>query len=407
MMAEQDDKIWHDALEGTFRKRTVKQAEQSPQAPAPRVNGLSAEDIKAQANLNAMLDGPAPAPAPKPKAKGMFHPMTATEATKGRDLQWKFKNLVPRTGFGQICAKSKEAKTFLALAMCEALVDGASFFGFKVQYKAPVVFVCLEGEGGFRRRIRALEKWREIHGKPPLPPEMLFVIDEHFAINNPTHVKELAAVCPKDSLIVVDTQNASAPLVDLNSSKEMGGILQGAKELKQLTGGFVFLIAHEGHNAQGRPIGISTQLPNCDTFISVSSSKGGGRKWKLGKMKDAEDGMEFSFRLEKVDLGLDENGDPVVSCVAVPAETKDENLLTGPQLLLFDLLKKALRKNNGDPVNEDKLKAVFRTKYKNGDLKEESVERAFRRAKNDLIALGLIVVTDGYYRTKSTPDTDK
>ena len=345
----------------------------------------------------------------KTQSEPMFHLLTADEATQGKDLEWKIKNLVPRTGMGQICGQSRGAKTFFAMALCEAIVDGSQdFYGFKVQHKDPVVFICLEGEGGFRRRIKALEKWRAMHGKEPLPPEMRFIIGEHFAINNDKQVKALAALCPKNALIIIDTQNASAPIIDVNSTKDMGGIIQGAKTLKEITDGFVFLIAHEGLSATGRPMGSSVQIPNCDTLISVSCSQKKG-EWKVGKMKDAEDGMKFSFRLEVVELGEDEDGETVTSCVAVPSDApRPRKGLSVPQKLILDILKKAVKKSETKTVFENDLRDKFRTNYRtNRDCKEGSTDRAFRRAFDDLKSLGMIDLTNGVCSLKELSDTDK
>ena len=37
-------------------------------------------------------------------------------------------------------------------------------------------------------------------------------------------------------------------------------------------------------------------------------------------MKDGEDGLRFGFKLEVVDLGVDEDGDLITSCVAIEAD---------------------------------------------------------------------------------------
>jgi hypothetical protein len=46
----------------------------------------------------------------------------------------------------------------------------------------------------------------------------------------------------------------------------------------------------------------------------------GRREIVIEKMKDGEDGLRWPFKLEVVDLGIDEDGDPITSCVVVEAE---------------------------------------------------------------------------------------
>ena len=42
-----------------------------------------------------------------------------------------------------------------------------------------------------------------------------------------------------------------------------------------------------------------------------------GRLWKSTKVKDGAAGVEVNFDLKVVNLGTDEDGDPITSCVAV------------------------------------------------------------------------------------------
>lgn len=54
-----------------------------------------------------------------------------------------------------------------------------------------------------------------------------------------------------------------------------------------------------------------------DVVIEVRSDTS-GKTWTVDKSKDAEPGSPRAFRLERINLGLDGNGDMRSSCVAVP-----------------------------------------------------------------------------------------
>jgi hypothetical protein len=57
-----------------------------------------------------------------------------------------------------------------------------------------------------------------------------------------------------------------------------------------------------------------------DTSLLVSSDIDSGiRTLRCVKQKDGEDGWQSQFKLEVVELGVDEDGDPVTSCVIVEA----------------------------------------------------------------------------------------
>jgi len=341
----------------------------------------------------------------KQAKKVRYHLLTAAEATQGNTLEWKFKNLIPSVGVGQVSGQSRAGKTFVLLSLAEALADGAySWFGFKIPKACPVVYVCLEGEAGFRRRIQALEQFRKEERKPPLPDTLRFVIYEDFAIDKTKDVQDLAAVCPEGALVVIDTQNASAPLVDENSTQGVGAIIQGAKNIAKRIKGFVLLVAHEGLNAQGRPRGSSAQIPAWDTFISVSKS-GDNRYWQGLKVKDAEETEKFGFRLRQVGLGHDEDGDPIISCVALPCDSQVEDKpLTNSEQYALDSLKKAIEQNMGKPVDIEAWRPVFYAgHHADNDAKKRT---AFSRARQNLISRKAIFVNNNVYSVNTTIDAD-
>lgn len=55
-------------------------------------------------------------------------------------------------------------------------------------------------------------------------------------------------------------------------------------------------------------------------LLHRSGKNGNRREWITRKVKDGMDGQHFPFRLALIDLGEDEDGDRVTSCVAVPDE---------------------------------------------------------------------------------------
>ena len=339
----------------------------------------------------------------KQAKKVRYHLLTAAEATQGNTLEWKFKNLLPSVGVGQVSGQSRAGKTFVLLSMAEALADGAySWFGFKIPKACPVVYVCLEGEAGFRRRIQALEQFREEEKKPPLPDSLRFVIYEDFAINKKADVDDLAKVCPKGALVIVDTQNASAPFIDENTSQGIGEVIAGAKALSKAIGGFVLLVAHEGLNAQGRPRGSSAQIPAWDTFISVSKS-GDNRYWQGLKVKDAEETKKFGFRLRQVGLGHDEDDDPIISCVALPCDSQTEDKpLTKSEQYGLESLKKAIEQNMGKPVGIEVWRPVFYEGHTADTTDKKRV--AFNRVRDGLASKKAISVHNDVYAIADQAD---
>jgi hypothetical protein len=222
-------------------------------------------------------------------------------------LNWVIKGILPATGLAAIFGPSASGKSFLALDAAAAIANGAPWFGHRTQI-APVIYIALEGEAGYRSRVLA---WEREHGQP-LHTQMSFLM-QSFKINDPQDVADLIAVAPQGSVIFIDTLNRAAPTADENSSRDMGEILEGAKALQAATNGLVVLIHHTGKDASKGARGHSSFFAALDGAVSVDRGAP-GRSWSVAKAKDGEDGLSYPFRLKHHVLGVDSDGDEISSC---------------------------------------------------------------------------------------------
>jgi putative DNA primase/helicase len=226
---------------------------------------------------------------------------------------WRIRNILPTTGLASIYGPSTSGKSFLALDMAAAIASGQSWFGQRVR-PAPVVYVALEGEAGFRLRICA---WETAHDCS-MPDQLFFLILQPFKLTDPIDVAELANVCPQGSVIIIDTLNRSAPTANENESHDMGLILESSKRLQHLTNSLVILIHHTGKDESRGMRGHSSLIAAMDAAIEVSRLNE-QREWTVAKSKDGQDGASFGFRLSIEELEYDEYGDVVTSCSIQPS----------------------------------------------------------------------------------------
>lgn len=225
-------------------------------------------------------------------------------------LQWRIRGALPTAGVAALFGPSASGKSFLGFDMAAAIAGGTRWFDCRVE-AAPVVYVALEGEAGFRLRVAA---W-EAHHHTELP-EQLHMVLQQFKMTEPQDVRDMAAVVPTGAVVFIDTLNRAAPTADENSSKDMGQILEAVKQLQALTGGLVVLIHHTGKDAAKGLRGHSSLIAALDCAIEVSRD-GNLRQWKIAKAKDGADGESHPFMLRVETLGADEYGDPISSCVVV------------------------------------------------------------------------------------------
>ena len=226
-------------------------------------------------------------------------------------IQWRLKHVLPATGLAAIFGPSGSGKSFLAFDLAAAISQGNDWFGIRT-YQSPIVYVMLEGEGGIKTRLQALE---QAHG--PLPAKGFGVIAQPFQITTPQDIIDLSEVVPMESVVFIDTLNRAAPTSDENSSKEMGTILEAAKALYKATNSLVVLVHHTGKDTSRGMRGHSSLVAALDGAIEVNRNDQ-KRSWTIAKTKDGEDGKTANFKLKRHVLGQDTDGEDITSCSIEP-----------------------------------------------------------------------------------------
>jgi hypothetical protein len=226
-------------------------------------------------------------------------------------LEWAIKHVFPRQGIVAIYGPSQSGKSFLAMDAGIAIAEDQHWFARKVTTSS-VVYVALEGEGGYRNRVRA---WQEVNHRK-ISDNFRFLIKQTFHLDSTEDVEALASVVDKGSVIIIDTLNRAAPTADENNSEDMGRILEGAKRLQALTEGLIMIVHHTGKDASRGARGHSSFFAALDAAIEVKrDGQTNQRSWSLAKAKDSEDGAIYHFELVPVHLGQDSDLEPVTSCV--------------------------------------------------------------------------------------------
>jgi hypothetical protein len=260
-------------------------------------------------------------------------------------LQWRVRGVLPAVGVAALFGPSASGKSFLGFDLAAYIAEGRDWFGRRVN-AAPVVYLALEGEAGFKLRAEA---WEQANGRT-LPSCLRLVLQSFkLADDVPDLAAAILAAVGAGAVVFVDTLNRAAPMAEENSSRDMGEILEGAKELQRLTGGLVVLVHHTGKDAARGLRGHSSLFAAMDAAIEVTRD-GDRREWKVAKAKDGEDGAGHPFRLLVVDLTPDDEGEPMTSCVVraddSPQEVTRSRLPKGRnQKVVLDAMGELLRKS--------------------------------------------------------------
>jgi putative DNA primase/helicase len=260
-------------------------------------------------------------------------------------LEWRVRGVLPAVGVAALFGPSASGKSFLGFDLAAYIAEGRDWFGRRVK-AAPVVYLALEGEAGFRLRAEA---WEQANGRT-LPAGLRLVLQGFkLAGDVPDLAAAVLAAVGAGAVVFVDTLNASAPGMDENGPADAGLILESAKALQRLTAGLVVLVHHTGKDPSKGMRGHSSLFAAMDGAIEVTRD-GDRREWKVAKAKDGQDGAGHPFRLDVVDLGEDDEGETVTSCVIAPDESPQDVTRSrlpkgGNQKVVLDALGELLRKS--------------------------------------------------------------
>ena len=128
----------------------------------------------------------------------------------------------------------------------------------------------------------------------------------------------------------------------------MGELIDACKQLQAKLSGLVLLVHHSGKDQSKGLRGHSSLYAALDAAIEVTRN-GDRREWAIGKAKDGRDGERHAFNLKVIDIGIDDCGEPITSCVVVPDDSPNNARRLklprgGTQKIVYDALGPVLRK---------------------------------------------------------------
>lgn len=232
------------------------------------------------------------------------------------------KGLVDQGDSAMFFGESGCGKSFLAVDMGMAIARGEPFLGMRT-VQGPVVYQAGEGGRGLLKRLRAYKHHHHVFGDVPfvlLPDKVnLFAADG----DANAFIEECAALKAYMrglSAVFIDTFAAASAGANENASEDMGRMLDAGYRINKATGAAIFWVHHK--NAQGlRERGHTSFRANIETVVEVIRDPDTKeRQLHLVKKKDGEDGLRLGFELYPVEIGTDDDGDPITSCVVRPAQ---------------------------------------------------------------------------------------
>ena len=249
------------------------------------------------------------------------------------------KGFIPREGIVVIWGPPKCGKSFWTFDVTMHIALGWHYRGHRVR-KGPVVYFALEGGPGFCARVEA---WRQRHlgGHTGNVPFSLLPVPVDLIADKDKLIQAIRAQVETPAVVVIDTLNRSLNGNE-NDSKDMAAYIRAADAIREAFHCAVLIVHHCGI-AGDRPRGHTSLSGADDAQIAVErNDRTGIITARVEHMKDSEAGTSVLSRLESVDLGSDDDGDPITSCVIVPVEGEQrsdiQREISGAAKIALDVL---------------------------------------------------------------------
>jgi len=241
-----------------------------------------------------------------------------------RGTAWLVKDFLPAIGVGVVYGESTVGKSFFMLWLSLRVALGQVVLKHRTR-KGGVIYVAAEGQNGMRKRMQGVRERFEVETTLfdfiGVAPNVLDRADmEALAAELREADAEMKAAGDIGvRMVVIDTMPAAMPGGNENTSEAMGLALAKAHWLAQEIGALVVLVTHPGKNAALGPRGWSGQVGNSDVIIQLAVDEEDSqlRVGTVEKLKDGEGGERFAYRLKRIDMGVDEDGDPISTAYPV------------------------------------------------------------------------------------------
>lgn len=235
------------------------------------------------------------------------------------------KGWLGREQLAVVYGPSNVGKSFFMLDLAYHIAASNDWNDHKVRGGA-VLYLATEGGNAFHNRVFALNRKYNLKGVPlAVRASPINLLDPN--ADTPALERLITAMqneYGKLAMIVVDTLSRAMAGGNENGPEDMTAFINNVDHIRDFAKASVGIVHHSGKDTAAGARGHSSLRAATDTEIELSyDEKFGIRFAKATKQRDMETGKEFAFALDRVELGDDEDGDPVTTCT-ISAVSEDD-----------------------------------------------------------------------------------
>lgn len=333
-----------------------------------------------------------PAPEPRPASKWFRH-----GDARGK-IDWLYRNLLPRVGVGVLLAVMQAGKTFTLIELARSLATGKVFFKEEPKELGGTLFVFAGTEGsGLAARLDALGETDRL----PISAMICGSLSDKDALANLlADLKSEAANILRDfgvpvRMIVLETLSATGLLQDENDNSEAARAMANLATMSREMGALMLTSHHPSKDGKGAR-GASAILNSADYVLEITRHEQAAvRELALIKARDAEQRKLGSFTLVPVNLGEDDDGEPITSMSLSMGDVRIDLSRPPPYLETFmnavewGVAEQGEMANGRRGVEEGAARLQFRD-LKTGSKDKSNYGKAFKKCQLHAEAMGAV-----------------
>jgi KaiC/GvpD/RAD55 family RecA-like ATPase len=299
-----------------------------------------------------------------------------------KPYEWTIKGLIPTNGITVLYGASGSGKTFATTHMALCVASGSNFLGHKVKRKGKVIYIAAESPESIKRRMAIMRDFDKVaYGDYEFDGKEISIYDGNIDLLGDPHAMIAAIRAFHDRvlddgevvMVIIDTLSAAFSGLDENSV-EMAMAVKNAKLIQEELRCAVVIIHHTGKDEDRGLRGHSSLRGNVEQAIQISGMRN-PRQLIVDKVKDEQFGDKCQFDLIGINIGLDEEGEPMSGCLVQLAAFDAINRATKQKLT--DAGRVALKVFNESrgtsvSVNKDIFKKALQAQYSHLETKHLS-----------------------------------
>lgn len=356
--------------------------------------------------MNEAWAGARPLQAPQAETTLRFELVSFGKIRLVTTASYLVKGIIPREGLVVVWGPPKCGKSFWVFDLVMHVALGWEYRGRRTT-KGAVVYVACEGERGLGARVEAFRSQHLTEDAAGIPFHLvtsrLDLIGERDRL-----VSDIKSQLPDGpcAAVVIDTLNRSIAGSE-SLDEDMGAYVKAADIVREAFACAVIVIHHCGVDGS-RPRGHTSLTGAADAQLAIKREASGLITATVEWMKDGAEGDATLSRLQVVEVGQDQDGEPITSCIIVPADDEEppdaRGRIKGATKIALDLLRKAIDEvgetapaSNSIPRTKKVVRSdVWREYAYAGSISEtdtpDSKRKAFNRAVTKLQEAGRIGV---------------